>query len=112
MKERPIIMQGPDVLATQAKLKSQTRRVVKPQPARRTPGNVQYWWQKSKRSSIGAETEAKLRVLMEPWCPFGAPGDELWVRETWNLCRTYWPDASTPLPPQGRPYIFVRGGHV
>jgi hypothetical protein len=59
MKERPILFQGPMVRAILAGTKTQTRRALRPQPpgAWATPGR-------------GA-------------CPYGVPGDRLWVRETW-----------------------------
>lgn len=61
MKERPILFSGPMVRALLTGTKTQTRRVVKPQP--RTVDGVTDW--KSVR------------------CPYGQPGDRLWVREAW-----------------------------
>lgn len=58
-RERPILFSGPMVRAILDGTKTQTRRVVKPQPAGAwaAPGKTM--------------------------CPYGAPGDRLWVRETW-----------------------------
>ena len=57
MKERPIIFSGEMVRAILDGRKTQTRRVIKPQPLR---------------------DYAELRSR----CPHGVPGDRLWVRET------------------------------
>ncbi|HLF10636.1 MAG TPA: hypothetical protein VJA26_05430 [Gammaproteobacteria bacterium] len=72
MAERPIIFSGDMVKAILADQKSQTRRVVKPQPK----GDVEpcnlptgFW-------AIGDNDYAER-------CPYGVPGDTLWVREAW-----------------------------
>lgn len=89
MKERPILFSGPMVRALLAGTKTQTRRVMKVQPPadgyelatcisttgdRRDEGR-QHWL---KRDGY--------RVLdgSQPYfsCPYGQPGDRLWVRET------------------------------
>lgn len=59
MKERPILFSGPMVRALLAGTKTQTRRVVKPQPA------------------------GEWAVPGKTACPYGQPDDRLWVRETW-----------------------------
>lgn len=58
MRERPILFSGAMVRAILGGRKSQTRRAVKPQPAGA--------WAAPGRSS----------------CPYGQPGERLWVRET------------------------------
>lgn len=64
VKERPILFSGPMVNAILEGRKTQTRRVIKPvQP--RTDG---LW-------------PAGRNPLED--CPYGAPSDRLWVRETW-----------------------------
>lgn len=69
MKERPILFNGAMVRAILSGAKTQTRRVAKP-----------------KRS-------------MEPMsdeCPYGQPGDRMWVRETWTNAwdelKNHWSD--------------------
>lgn len=59
MKERPILFSPPMVAAILNEQKWQTRRIVKNQPA---------------NDQIPVDD---LR------CPYGQPGDRLWVRETW-----------------------------
>ena len=93
MKERPILFSGPMVLAILEGRKSQTRRVLKPQPPTgewdvgrlhaeeifptvidrngdEQPGT----------ECFGATCDSGEWCLR---CPYGAPGDLLWVRETW-----------------------------
>lgn len=83
MKDRPILFSGPMVLANLQDKKTQTRRVVKPQP--------------------DEDGLAKL-ISAEEWhdtsgriyrCPYGKPGDRLWVRERWAA-----PHAYDHLPPR------------
>lgn len=64
IKERPILFSSEMVKAILEGRKSQSRRVIKPQPkgAWAAPGRTM--------------------------CPYGQPGDKLWVRETWCLRAT------------------------
>ncbi|ROT46101.1 hypothetical protein [Pusillimonas sp. NJUB218] len=74
MKERPILFSGSMVRAILAGQKTQTRRVAKPI---RHPdlGNMY---------TPGALVlESETRHVIERACPYGQPGDRLWVRETW-----------------------------
>lgn len=73
MKERPILFSGAMVRALFAGTKTQTRRVVKPQPS--TVRDGEPVWPADKRT---------LRMRFEA-CPYGEPGDRLWVRETWRV---------------------------
>ncbi|MFY1939484.1 hypothetical protein ACOTCW_29315 [Achromobacter xylosoxidans] len=75
MRERPIIFTGPMVRAILAGNKTQTRRVAKPV---RHPdlGNVY---------TPGALVlEREPQHVIDRACPYGQPGDRLWVREKWN----------------------------
>ncbi len=70
MKERPLIMSAPMVRATLDDLKTQTRRIV------RFPLRVD-------GASVGdLHSGDEARVVQ--FCPYGQPGDRLWVRETWG----------------------------
>lgn len=84
MKERPILFSGPMVLAILEGRKTQTRRIVKPQPTtnglhgvypdKYNHGPKWGFWLPDNRL-----TEARL------WdCPYGIPGDRLWVRESFQ----------------------------
>ena len=57
MKERPILFNGDMVRAVLSGQKTQTRRVIKGRPI------------KTQKHAL--------------FCPYGHPGDRLWVRETW-----------------------------
>lgn len=103
MKERPILFNDSMVRAILDGQKTQTRRIVKPQP---TPGqgmvNAAYcghphlWLRNGPCRSDDPTYEWK--------CPYGKPGDRLWVRETWKPrivhscfdmacdCETVWVD--------------------
>lgn len=91
-RERPILMSGPMVVQTLADLKTQTRRLVQPTPGRQstwlTPELVA-----ASPSATLAWSEGRLGAELEHprggplgWiaCPYGEPGDRLWVRETWR----------------------------
>lgn len=81
MKERPILFSGPMIRALLDDRKTQTRRVVKPPPkwAERYPicnpsgmaAGHQVWWWDGQYERVGVAQD----------CPYGAPGDRLWVRE-------------------------------
>lgn len=71
MNERPILMNAFSVKAILNGRKTQTRRVIKPQPVLGQP------W---KNWTVDPE----YMDLPRAYCPYGIPGDRLWVRETWN----------------------------
>lgn len=91
MKERPILFSGPMVRALLAGTKTQTRRVVKPQPApdqqpRTVIGSSGFVYVMDNAPLLSYPEVRRVR-----WdCPYGQPGDRLWVRETWH-------DASSAL---------------
>jgi len=77
MKEHPILFSGPMVRAILAGNKTMTRRVVKPQPTEWiTPGMPGM-------SAIWPAVNLHGRCAPQK-CPYGRPGDRLWVRETWT----------------------------
>ncbi len=82
MKEHPILFNGEMVRALLDGRKTQTRRVFKPHRmfAKRiieqvimSSGGANYWIKNYLRTGL-------LRK-----CPYGVPGDRLWVRETWAI---------------------------
>ena len=94
-KERPLLMQGDMVRATLADIKTQTRRVIKPQPDLISEG---YPYRHAPDEPEGYDTERYKRIP----CPYGQAGDRLWVRERWRpsarLERFYeieYPDGTT-----------------
>ena len=86
MSEKPILFSAPMVRALLAGTKTQTRRVVKPQFAKEAApvempatdpiggwvvgGHSGIWW-----CDAAANPDEAMR------CPYGQPGDRLWVRE-------------------------------
>ncbi|MGV3727774.1 hypothetical protein [Hydrogenophaga sp.] len=88
MTERPILFQGAMVRAVLAGTKTQTRRVVK--PVGNDDGFILQdmgdgWW--PYRSADGESCfyidKAGHNMESQIPCPYGQPGDRLWVRETW-----------------------------
>ena len=101
MKERPILFSGPMVKALLAGAKSQTRRVIKPQP--QTVRDGLYGW----RQVAGGGYEVVWNALqmsgsqaLSEYCPYGAPGDLLWVRETWAALHPGTNDVMREVDPQ------------
>ncbi|MGB6056351.1 MAG: hypothetical protein WBG17_14055 [Burkholderiaceae bacterium] len=79
MKERPIRMTAPEVRALLDGTKTQTRRAVKP----RNGGTILGWG----GPGIAMENLGTIDGCMHVetvLCPYGQPGDRLWVRETWK----------------------------
>lgn len=104
MKERPIPFKGDMVRAVLSGQKTQTRRPMKPIPVypdafdglRREihDGQVHFW-------ASGAELPAhKFR------CPYGQPGDRLWVRERWAVDMSFDDLPPRMLPPRGMPIYY------
>ena len=99
MKERPILFSGPMVRAILEGRKTMTRRVVKLRHgADVVVTNGQVW--KPARVDYAGYVD----------CPYGQPGDRLWVRESWrtvkeaddiaprdlNAAHRYWYEADAP----------------
>ena len=83
MKERPILFSAPMVRAILAGTKTQTRRIVKPH--RNDDSFVLEdhgygWW--PYRSEDGESSVMSDGCEYRLPCPYGAIGDQLWVRET------------------------------
>lgn len=92
MKEHPIIFNGEMVRAILDGRKTQTRRVIKPQPFDRSQYRRDHQIEIiSGRAENGDEIDglyAYTKSTGGTWdakCPFGQPGDRLWVRETSGL---------------------------
>ena len=77
MKERPILFSAPMVRALLDGSKTQTRRVVKPQPV--YDGRFAGGWKLKGKKGHEAAT---CSPLIAEVCPYGQPGDRLWVRES------------------------------
>lgn len=98
MRERPILFSGPMVRAILEGRKTQTRRVAKFVPLE---AGVSLGFSGLSSGEFMTGVPSSGAVLYSRgrggvWqqrtqplhCPFGAPGDRLWVRETWH----HWPE--------------------
>lgn len=89
MKERPILMSAPMVRAIIAGRKTQTRRLVKPQPSESFlpyVGHYQRTLVDRKEGEQFPDPVVRFGAFDEKEdypCPYGKPCDRLWVRETW-----------------------------
>ena len=87
MKERPIIFSAPMVRAILAGAKTQTRRLVRPQPEDRCP-LVKEWGNVFRNYAPHDAALGNVKMADGSWgrvqCPYGRPGDRLWVRETFR----------------------------
>lgn len=118
-KERPILFSAPMVRALLDGRKTQTRRVMKPQPE--LSGKLLWWnWKPGFGAAnlAGAyHSDGSVRRCDE-WfrhCPYGRPGDMLWVKETYaDLTATHgqpWErrNPNTGLYERGRkPFLWYR----
>ncbi|HCL5074640.1 TPA: hypothetical protein N2F43_003984 [Salmonella enterica] len=80
MKERGMIFNGEMVRAILEGRKTQTRRPVKPQPELTQKSGFSWNGVVYGAGSNDRETN---RNFAHAKCPFGNPGDRIWVRETW-----------------------------
>jgi hypothetical protein len=89
MKERPILFSGPMVNAILENRKTQTRRVVNIDHVAlfRSP-SIQFFQQRVEDwvpdGELWDAVDGLCDVLGRVRCPYGQPGDRLWVRETWK----------------------------
>ena len=97
MTERPILFSGPMVRAILDGSKTQTRRPLRIQPPSDT-GQYRYvesrksWFHESMTWRLGdvfpgsqnPDQSVAWVAAHGTRCPFGVPGDRLWVRETWR----------------------------
>jgi hypothetical protein len=80
MNEKPIIFSGQMVLAILTGKKTQTRRVVQPQPMLEC-GNTSFWrWRDSQWADGGLGVPES---AIDDYAPYRVR-DSLWVRETWG----------------------------
>ena len=84
-KERPILFTGQEVRATQEGRKTQTRRVVRED----CQGYTQIFLDGAGvLRQGGMQEQAWTKGGRAVRCPYGQPGDRLWVKETWAHYQT------------------------
>lgn len=106
IKERPILFAAPMVRAILEDRKTVTRRPVKVQPHIDASGNFCVG-----NSNYGQDGYGKpvTKHFVNGCCPFGKPGDRLWVRETWAADAQV--DAVAPRDlSQGEPIHYAADG--
>lgn len=88
MRERPILFSSPMVRAIlrDENPKTQTRRVIKPQPFLAIDGK---WYQEAPGSYPQEHKYWK--------CPYGQPGDRLWVRERFQIRTPFTGDLASDI---------------
>lgn len=89
MTERPVIFNGEMVRAILAGRKTQTRRIMQPQPEQIPDKPGEYWWPAKRFESmlrLSYFNDPVAKELAADACPFGRIGDRLWVRETFGDC--------------------------
>ena len=97
MKERPILFSGSMVRAILAGQKTVTRRLVR--GASSAAVAVTVGIPRVEATSVARFTGAAgdyVRPLCR--CPYGAPGDRLWVRESWASADTMYQDYENDVP--------------
>lgn len=115
MIERPIAFSAPMVRALLDGTKTQTRRLLKAEPP---PGaervirpfrDERLQW----TATDPHDMERGQLVLGDaPSCPYGAPGDRLWVREAWRTEPRFDTWAPRDLDPTRAPIQYEAGPHA
>lgn len=77
MAEKPILFSNDMVRAIIDGAKTQTRRVIKPQSVD--------MWEKRTDTGVWADILDEVGEWKQVPCPYGKPGDRLWVREAWRV---------------------------
>jgi hypothetical protein len=112
MKERPLIFTGPSIRAILEGRKSQTRRIMRPQPElvpedvwNVTPARYKhgdYWWRAAKAKSMVEVRDAHALG------PYGVPGDRVYAKETWSTRACTQHDGGvTDQPCTCRPVLYA-----
>ena len=86
-RERPIRFADAMVRAVLEDRKTQTRRLLKPQPAPNSPHDGGTTWVFNPKTGLhvpcGTVGHLTVREKLGLRCPYGGPGDRLWVRQCW-----------------------------
>jgi hypothetical protein len=114
MKERPILFIGEMVRAVLEGRKTMTRRVLSNIPPAQDFSPIPYpdftkWaWMRPGKNHLDIEYSERFK------CPYGQPGDRLWVRETWVKVddmngdeQTHYRADGEDIPGPWKPSIFM-----
>lgn len=114
MNARPMLFSGPMIRALLDGRKTQTRRVVKLphtnplgvwEPTTFGPGTDMRGVEYAEQVSIWHTRTGDVIC-----CPYGKPGDLLWVREAWAVGKRYDEKAPRELPPRAMTVVYESGG--
>lgn len=108
MKERPILFSAPMVRVVLKGSKTQTRRVWK------LPRDCSWY------AGHGGEAAGMVQDddgpawwhVSEQRCPYGQPGDRLWVREAWRVGRKHDGTKPSDLLPRSMTVEYEAGGYA
>jgi hypothetical protein len=122
MKERPIMFSGAMVRSIIDGRKTQTRRVMRIQPtvvrhwANVETNGVRWTWPNGDEATYADRPDVIASYTERDFwkhCPYGQPGDRLWVRETWgkldmgSACHRADDESATPADGRWRPSIHM-----
>lgn len=99
MKETGLMFKAHLVRAILEGQKTQTRRVLKPQPAPNHPhdGGTKWVLERGLHIPVGSVGHLSVREKMGLRCPMGQPGDLIYVRETWADLIAVSPSTDEPM---------------
>ncbi|MDR0250538.1 MAG: hypothetical protein LBI35_04395 [Burkholderiales bacterium] len=110
MKEYPIIFSDEMVRAILDGRKTQTRRVIRPQPA---DGIRPYIFSNDKVQGWVSSLKHKHGNSTVHICPYGQAGDGLWVRESWQAWKEFDDTKAKDLPEEMRLRInYTADGNI
>lgn len=104
-RERPILFSAPMVRAILAGTKTQTRRAVRTMPECHAAIT-------SSRhlSGLNWRLIGEHGTWMDVHCPYGQPGDRLYVRETWRVGARWDDSKPSDIPPNSCTVLYRAGG--
>lgn len=107
IKERPILFSGAMVRALLAGTKTQTRQIMQSQPITKPsePARKFDWYALGGFGWWAGQEDFLKEMAMGHHCPYGRPGDRLWVRETHAINPFF--DGNHELAPQ---YLYQADG--
>lgn len=112
MADKPILFSGPMIRALLDGRKTQTRRMVKPQP---DYGVQPCYYSKTGYAHAAADGGCSCRPITCPYDAGGISADDygyLWVRETWRVTRKHDRLAPCDIPPRQCTVAFAAGGSI
>jgi hypothetical protein len=108
MKETGILFNAAMVRAILDGRKTMTRRVINPQP---DYNGLTHAWHPTKDCTIITPADWSVSPGMAKYCPYGQPGDRMWVREAHALVDARcWSGLPCVREPDGHRWAYYREG--